>query len=240
MSMLHERGGATGSTATAEPPEHREPRTDDRPTERADAAPSNGASRAPEAGFAVHRRRGALALVGTGALVVAVAYLWRAVSGGSPLGYLLAAAMLPICVVHLAAWWDARVPVLVADPTGLRLREGRSWTGLRWEDAPMLRLTSRRLPHRDGRLVVEHGDGGTRTLPLALVDPADLQALPDELRQLAGSRVEVLVDSRDGGSLTEPAEPLAQPPARTPPATPATTPPASSPATPAAEPAATP
>ena len=77
----------------------------------------------------MHRRRGALALVGAGALAVAVAYIWRAATGGGALGYVIAAVMLPVAVLHLAAWWDARVPLLVADRTGLRLRDGRSWTG---------------------------------------------------------------------------------------------------------------
>ncbi len=177
---------------------------DQRTEVAADAAP-DGATEGPidattlpgDAGVTLHRRRGALALVGAGALVVAAAYTWRAAQGGSPLGWLLAAAMLPIAVFHLAAWWDARVPLLVADGTGLRLRDGRTWTGLRWQDAPTLRLTPARLPRRDGRLVVESADGTALTLPLALVDPADLRELPDALRLLTGGRAEVLVDVRD-------------------------------------------
>ena len=134
--------------------------------------------------------------MGAGALAVAVAYIWRAATGGGALGYVVAAAMLPVAVLHLAAWWDARVPLLVADRTGLRLRDGRSWTGLRWEDAPTLRLTPSRLPRRDGRLVVVDDDGRERELPLSLVDPADLRALPDALRLLAGTRTEVSIDVR--------------------------------------------
>ncbi len=168
--------------------------------------------RPPEGSLSLHRRRGALVLVGAGALAAAVAYAWRAVSGDGVLGYVVAAALLPVAVLHLAAGWDARTPLLVADRTGLRLRDGNRWTGLRWEDTTALRLAPPRLPRRDGRLVVTDHDGRERTLPLSLVDPADLGTLPDALRLLAGTRTEVSVHVREPEPPAEPAEP---PPAAT-------------------------
>ncbi len=142
----------------------------------------------------LHRRRGALALVGVGAAVAAAGYAWRFATGDSGLlGLVVAAVLAPIAVAHLAAWWDARVPLLVADETGIRLREGATWSGLRWDEVADVRLAPQRLPRRDARLDVATRDGDHRPLPLALVDPADLRALPEALRGLAPVPVDVLV-----------------------------------------------
>lgn len=143
----------------------------------------------------LYRRRAALALVGTGALAVAVAFAARAATDGPSWGLLVAAGLVPLAVLHLAAWVAARDPLLVADRTGLRVRSGRRWTGLRWEDTVALRLTPARAPRRDGRLVVLAGDGPPRQVPLGLVDPSDVRALPDALRSLAGARTEVTVET---------------------------------------------
>lgn len=161
------------------------------------AAPGRPAVSEP---VTVHRRRGALVLVGVGAAATAVAYLWRSLAGDAgPLGYAVALVLLPVAVVHLAGWWDARVPLLVADETGIRLRNGSTWSGLRWDEVDAVSLAPPRLPRRDARLDVT-GTGGGRGLPLAMVDPGDLRALPDALRGLAPSAVDVVVagpDSRE-------------------------------------------
>ena len=116
--MLDQRRDVAAVTATDGEP--------DVASARATEGPIDATTLPGDAGLTLRRRRGALALVGTGAVAVATAYTWRAAEGGSPLGWLLVAAMLPIAVVHLAAWSDARVPLLVADATGLRLRDGRT------------------------------------------------------------------------------------------------------------------
>ena len=38
-----------------------------------------------------------------------------------------------VALAYLAVLVDARTPLLVADEQGVRLRLGRSWTGLTWE-----------------------------------------------------------------------------------------------------------
>ncbi|MDQ3326531.1 MAG: helix-turn-helix domain-containing protein [Actinomycetota bacterium] len=142
----------------------------------------------------LHRRRGALLLVGVTAAAVAAAYLWRAVTaGGGTVAYLVVAALLPVALLHLAAWWDARIPLLMADETGLRLRQGRRWVGLRWLEVHTVRLAPARFPRRDANLQVTGATGADRSLPLAMVDQTDVRGLPDALRGLAPSRVDIEV-----------------------------------------------
>ncbi len=146
----------------------------------------------------LHRRRGALLLVGVAAAAVALAYLWRGLAaGGGVLAYAVAAALLPVALVHLAAWWDARIPLLMADGTGLRLRQGRQWIGLRWDEVQGVRLSPARFPRRDASLHVGRAAGRGRVLPLAMVDPTDVRALPEALRGLAPATVEVGVTGTD-------------------------------------------
>ena len=173
----------------------------------------------------VHRRRGALALVGVGAAITALAYLWRAAAGESgPLGYAAVLVLLPVAAVHVAAWWDARVPLLAADHTGIRLRRGKTWSGLRWDEVSGVSLTPSHLPRRDACLDVTTEGGSGKPLPLAMVDPADLRALPDMLRALAPASVAVVVAEPEPVPATEPEpepalgkptpEPAAEPEAR--------------------------
>lgn len=169
------------------------------------SGPDTARTPAGAAPVTLHRRRGALALVGLGAGVAAVAYLWRAVTGDAGwLGVAFAAALAPIAVAHLAAWWDARVPLLVADGTGIRLRDGRTWTGLRWDEVAALNLTPQRRPRRDARLTVAVADGPHRPVRLALVDPADVRALPESLRNLAPAKVPMVVAEPSPAETDEP------------------------------------
>ena len=164
----------------------------------------------------VHRRRGALALVGVGAAITALAYLWRAVAGDSgPLGYAAVLVLLPVAAVHVAAWWDARVPLLAADHTGIRLRDGKRWSGLRWDEVSGVSLTPSRLPRRDARLDVTTEGGSGQPLPLAMVDPSDVRALPDLLRALAPAPVAVVVAEPQPEPAPEP-EPEPEPDKPTP------------------------
>src|SRR6476619_1182338 len=80
----------------------------------------------------VRRRAGLAVALGAGASLVAIAYLARAVSGGSPVDWVLFVLLGAIGVVNLGALVDARTPLLVADDLGVRLRLGRTWVGLPW------------------------------------------------------------------------------------------------------------
>jgi hypothetical protein len=118
------------------------------------------------------RRNGALAAaLGTVAALVAVAYLSRILSGGSWLDWVLAVVTGAVAAAHLQAFVDARVPLLVVDEQGVRIRRGRTWSGLPWEAIDHVEHEPRRGPFRDGRLVLVARDAGTDaplSVPLAL------------------------------------------------------------------------
>ncbi len=102
----------------------------------------------------VRRRPGLAAALGVGASLVAVAYLARAVSGGSAVDWVLVVVLGVIGVANLAALLDARTPLLVADELGVRLRLGRSWVGLPWAGLHEIEHRERRGWWHDGLLTV--------------------------------------------------------------------------------------
>jgi hypothetical protein len=66
----------------------------------------------------------------------------------------LAAVMGVLGIAHLAAFVDARTPLLVADTQGVRIRLGNTWRGLPWGALSRVEHRPRRGPFRDGRLVL--------------------------------------------------------------------------------------
>ncbi len=180
----------------------------------------------------VRRRAGLAGLLGVLAAGVATLYLSRAVGDGGVLSWALFAAFGLVAVAYLAVLVDSRTPLLVADDHGLRLRLGRSWTGLTWGSLRRVEVTARE-GLRDGRLVVTPRDedrllaeldaGGRRaawlarrlygspfTVPLSLatrvVGTDDVLAA---LRELAARRADV-VDKlllRDEDVLQDPGAP---------------------------------
>ena len=108
---------------------------------------------APDA-VEVRRNAGLAALVGAIASGVAIAYLARASNTGAAIDWALAAVMGVLGVAHLAAFVDARTPLLVADPQGVRIRLGNSWRGLPWGALARVEHRPRRGLFRDGRLVL--------------------------------------------------------------------------------------
>ena len=71
-----------------------------------------------------------------------------------PLDWALAAVMGLLGIGHLAAFVDARTPLLVADTQGVRIRLGQSWRGLPWGALRQVEHRPRRGILRDGRLVL--------------------------------------------------------------------------------------
>lgn len=165
------------------------------------------------------RRNGRLAgAVALTASVPAVAYLVRAAEGGTWVDWVLCAALLAMVAGYARAAYDARTPLLVADVHGVRMRLGRSWQGLTWEDLDAVEHLPRRGWWRDGRLVLHVKEGhepqldsrGTRharlaerwygapfAVPLALttratVDPELGETLLDGLATLSGGRTAVV------------------------------------------------
>ncbi len=108
---------------------------------------------APDA-VEVRRNAGLAAFVGAVASGVAIAYLARATDTGAPLDWMLAAVMGVLGIAHLAAFVDARTPLLVADTQGVRIRLGNTWRGLPWGALSRVEHQPRRGPFRDGRLVL--------------------------------------------------------------------------------------
>jgi hypothetical protein len=84
---------------------------------------------------------------------VATAYFLRSIGGGSALDWVLTALMLAIAGGFGAGLVDARTPLLVADPQGVRIRLGRTWRGLTWGSLERLEHDPRGR-FRDGRLLL--------------------------------------------------------------------------------------
>jgi cytoskeleton protein RodZ len=84
--------------------------------------------------YEVRGRPGIHVLVSTVAGVTALAYLWRAVDGGSPILWLMVALLVGIAVLHLLGRREATLPRLVADDHGVRVRQRSEWVGLPWAD----------------------------------------------------------------------------------------------------------
>ncbi len=127
------------------------------PTDADQTSGSGGRSTAlalaPES-VVVRRNAGLAAAIGGVASAVAIAYLARATESGAVLDWLLAVGLGLLGIGYLAAFVDARSPLLVADSHGVRIRLGRSWRGLPWGALQRVEHTPRRGPLRDGRLVM--------------------------------------------------------------------------------------
>ena len=146
--------------------------------------------------------------VGAVAAIVAIAYLTRVVGGGSWLDWALVAVTGAIAVAHLQALLDARVPLLVVDEQGVRIRRGRTWRGLPWDEIEHVEHEPRRGLFRDGRMVLVPRDadadeqsvtlslstrvvgaeaGLTRALELLAGDPDQVvEVAPEELDESDG------------------------------------------------------
>ncbi len=105
-------------------------------------------------GVVVRRNAGLAAAIGAVASAVSIAYLARASQSGAVLDWTLAGVLGLLGVGYLAAFVDARTPLLVADPQGVRIRLGRAWRGLPWGALQRVEHTPRRGLLRDGRLLL--------------------------------------------------------------------------------------
>ncbi|WP_110240136.1 helix-turn-helix domain-containing protein [Nocardioides gilvus] len=171
------------------------------------------------AGEIVEVRRNAGVSAGVGAVASAVGIAWfgRAIGTGSVLDWALVAVMALLSVSWLAAFVDARTPLLVADAQGVRLRLGRAWLGLPWSAVARVEHRPRRgllrdgvlnvVPHNPDRLLAEVGPAGKRQARLAsrlhggpLAVPLGLSTkvisdvdLTDALARLAERNAEVVL-----------------------------------------------
>jgi cytoskeleton protein RodZ len=130
-------------------------------------------AREPEpAPFEVPGRPGIHVVISTIAGITALAYLWRAIDGGSPILWLMVAVLVGVAVMHLLGRREAALPRLVADEHGVRVRHRSRWTGLLWTDIDRVEVAAM------------HGPLGATVIRLV---PADDD--PIEIRCGASSRV---------------------------------------------------
>lgn len=103
--------------------------------------------------FSLRRNHRLAAVLGVVSSALAIAYLERAVDGG--VVDVLATLLFGfIGISQLLAVLDARIPLMTADSSGVRLRLGREWLGLPWSTIEQVVVEHRDGPIRDGRLVV--------------------------------------------------------------------------------------
>jgi hypothetical protein len=143
------------------------------------------------------RRDGPLAaVIGVAAAGLAIAYLTRASgSDGGALDWALMAVLGGIALLFLSSFLDARAPLLLADPQGIRVRSGRSWRGLAWTEVDRVEHLPRSGLLRDGRITVLTGPEVQLSLRLSLATRlvgADWDELTSALRDLAGAATEVV------------------------------------------------
>lgn len=158
-----------------------------------DLQETTGAERAP---VEVRVDARLAAPVGGIAALVAIAYLSRAIGGGGWLDWALAVVTGAIAVAHLQSLVDARVPLLVVDQQGVRLRRRGTWHGMPWHEIEYVEHEPRRGLLHDGRVVLVPRDPEATVLsvPLSLstrVVGADA-GLTEALAELAGDPDQVV------------------------------------------------
>lgn len=150
-------------------------------------------------------------VVGGMAVLIGTAFLVR---GSWALDGLLGVLLLGLGALHLAGLASWRVPVLVADEQGIRLRLGWSWRGLPWAAIRQVVVEHPESPLREGRLVVVPRDlasiddgldllaglhlrwnrlwyGAALSVPLGMSTYTDTPDLASDLRALTAGRIDV-------------------------------------------------
>jgi cytoskeleton protein RodZ len=146
--------------------------------------------------FDVRRHVGVAAVLGASTAALAIAHLVRVVGGGSWLDWTVLAVMTALAGAYLSALLDARAPLLVVDRHGVRVRQGRTWSGVAWPDVELVEHLPRRGLLRDGFILVARADDdGDLTVPLSLstrVVGVARGELSEALADLSGGTTEVV------------------------------------------------
>lgn len=98
-----------------------------------------------------------MGLVTLAALLVCAGYVWRFSDDRGLVPFLVGCALLLIAVLHAVAWRESRVPLLIADLTGLRVRLGGRWAGVPWADVETVEVAERGR-WGDGRVTIRPRD----------------------------------------------------------------------------------
>lgn len=118
-----------------------------------------GPNRAGEREPVVVRRRAAIsASIGLTAALLGALYLWRAVGDGGTAQWAVGGVLVLLAGYHLVEWIDARIPLLVADEIGIRLRIDDEWHGLVWTDVDRVTVEPRGGLLHDGHVAVQPVD----------------------------------------------------------------------------------
>ena len=124
----------------------------------------------PEDDEVIVRRNGRISLLLAGVTaLLAAAYFARAVTDQGVLDWALCVALTAVTWAYVYSFLDSRMPLLVADSHGIRIRLGRTWRGMAWSDLEEVEHAPRRGLFRDGRLVLFPRDVDGE---LALLGPA--------------------------------------------------------------------
>jgi transcriptional regulator with XRE-family HTH domain len=109
----------------------------------------------PEADELIVRRNGRVSVViASVSAVISAAYFARAITTGDLLDWILCLGLGAVTWGHVFTFLDSRMPLLVADSHGVRIRLGRTWRGMAWSDIEEVEHLPRRGLLRDGRLVL--------------------------------------------------------------------------------------
>lgn len=168
-------------------------------------------------------------VVGGLAMLLGLAYLVR---GSSAFDVVIGLLMLLVALTNLPALASARLPVVVADDHGLRLRIGATWRGLPWSAVRQVVVEYADSPLREGRMVVVPRDpgrlldglgtlasahlrwnrlwyGAPLAIPLGMTTLTDSTDLAADLDLRAAGRTEVVsLRGRDLANLEEVPAPL--------------------------------
>jgi len=151
-------------------------------------------------------------VVGGLSMLLGIAYLVRATSAFETI---VGVVLVALAALHLPALASARIPVVVADPYGIRFRVGLTWRGLPWSDVRQVVVEYADSPLGEGRMVVVPRDpetlqdcpgelarlhlrwnrlwyGAPLSVPLGMTTAVDAPDLAAELKALAGGRAEVV------------------------------------------------
>ena len=159
----------------------------------------------PDAVVEVRRNGGLAAAIGGVAAVVAILYLSRASGTGAWIDWTLTVVMGLLAAAWLQGFVDARTPLLVADQHGIRVRQGRAWHGMPWNDIDAVEHLPRHGLLRDGRLEVFTHDGAAVAVPLA-ISTSVIGAegdLTEALARLTGGTTEIIELDRFATEETE-------------------------------------
>lgn len=119
--------------------------------------------------FEIRRRTALLAVLAMTCAALAAGFTWLAVDRREPLPAVAALGLVVLAVVHLWSLRGARIPLLVADDHGVRLRADEGWVGLLWSEVGEIKIEPREGVRHDPRVKVVSRDGRrVYTSPLGL------------------------------------------------------------------------